>query len=90
MAENKTKKAPFSFYKCGMKKGDKIIYKKDSSIAATVYDERKICFMENGKENIMSVSGLAQKLLNRKNVRGTSYFTYNGKTLDKIKEESGE
>lgn len=74
----RTSKPPFSFFKCGIKKGDKIVYKNDSTISCIVVGDRTIEY--NGV--ITSVSALAQKLLGYDYpVQGTLHFTYNGEIL---------
>lgn len=76
--EKRSPKSPFSFFKCGIKKGEKIVYKNDPSIICTVADDRTIEY--NGE--ITSVSALAQKLLGCAHpVQGTLHFTYNGEVL---------
>lgn len=76
------RKAPFSFYKCGIKDGEQIIYAYDSNIICTVAGDREIIF--NGKKT--SLSALAKKLLNRNtSVQGTLYFIYKGENLSALR-----
>lgn len=76
------RKSPFSFYKCGIKKGEKIVYVHDENIICTVADDREILF--NGKKT--SLSALAKKLLNlNHSVQGTLYFTYNDEILSALR-----
>lgn len=76
------KKSPFSFYKCGIKNGEQIIYVHDSNIVCTVASDREILF--DGKKT--SLSALAKKLLNRNaSVQGTLHFTYNGEILSALR-----
>ena len=78
-----TQKPPFSFFKCGIKVGEQLTFKPDSSITCTVAGERTIKY--NGET--MSVSALAKKLLNCKYpVQGTGYFLYNGEILADLRE----
>ena len=76
--ESIERRSPFSFYACGIKKGEQIIYKINPAIICTVAGDRTICY----KGTITSVSALAQKLLESNHpVQGTLYFTYNGEVL---------
>ena len=74
--------SPFSFFKCGIKKGEKIVYTKDSSIVCTVISDRTIDY--NGE--ITSLSALAQKLFGVNHPKqGTLYFTYKGEILSDLR-----
>jgi len=76
------RKAPFSFFKCGIKEGEVITYVHDANITCTVVNDREINF--NGK--LTSLSALAKKLLNRKSgVQGTLHFAYNGEILSALR-----
>lgn len=76
------RKSPFSFFKCGIKKGETITYAHDATITCTVASDREINY--NGK--LTSLSALAKKLLNRKSeVQGTLHFTYNGEILSALR-----
>ncbi len=76
------RKSPFSFYKCGIKNGEQIVYVHDTNTICTVASDREILF--NGKKT--SLSALAKKLLNRNaSVQGTLHFTYNGEILSALR-----
>lgn len=76
------RKSPFSFYKCGIKNGEQVVYVHDTRIICTVVSDREISY--KGKNT--SLSALAKKLLNRKSgVQGTLYFTYNGEILSALR-----
>lgn len=76
--ESIERRSPFSFYACGIKKGEQIIYKNNPAIICTVAGARTISY----KGTITSVSALAQKLLESNHpVQGTLHFTYNGEVL---------
>ena len=76
--ESIERRSPFSFYACGIKKGEQIVYKNDPTIVCTVAGDRTI----NHNGTITSVSALAQKLLEFNHpVQGTLHFTYNGEVL---------
>ena len=76
------RKSPFSFYKCGIKNGEQIVYIHDSNIVCTVVGDREILF----NEKKTSLSALAKKLLNRTiGVQGTLYFAYKGEVLSALR-----
>jgi len=79
---NTARKGPFKFAECGIPVGSKIVFINDSSVVATVVDDRHIEY--NGVTT--SMSALAQELLGSKwQVQGTAYFTYKGKKLTDIR-----
>ena len=83
-AKKKTHKPPFKFSECGIPIGAKIVFTRDSSIVATVVDDRHIEY--NGQ--ITAMTPLAKKMLNKKKaVQGTAYFMYKGKKLTDIRKE---
>jgi T5orf172 domain. len=74
----------FSFYKKGLKNGDKISFIKDKSIVATVCGEREVEY--NGQ--VWKLSPLTYKILEDRGelnesgaYQGAAYFEYNGKKL---------
>lgn len=78
------RKGPFRFTDCGIPIGATIEFIEDSTIKATVIDDRKIEY--NGETT--SVSALAQKLKGFDHaVQGTLWFTYKGKRLTDIRDE---
>lgn len=79
---NSERRAPLSFYRCGIKNGDYIFYVNDDNIKCQIVSDRAIEY--NGKQT--SVSALAQKLLGVHHpVQGTLYFTYNGELLSALR-----
>ena len=73
-----TKRGPFKFSAVDIHVGATIKYVNDSSIEATVVDDRHISY----KGVTTSVSALAQELLEVDHaVQGTVYFTYEGEKL---------
>lgn len=79
----RSQKSPFSFFKCGIKVGEQLIYKHDTAIVCAVAGDRTIEY--NGA--VTSVSALAQKLLGYNHpVQGTLHFTYNGEVLADLRE----
>lgn len=76
------RRSPFSFYKCGITDGEKIVYVGDSSIVCKVVGDREISY--DGKKT--SLSALAKKLLHWNcNVQGTLYFEYKGEVLSALR-----
>lgn len=72
------RRSPFSFYKCGIKKGEFIYYVNDKNVKCKVVGDRAVEY----KGHQTSVSLLAQKLLNASHpIQGTLYFTYDNEIL---------
>ena len=73
-----SRRGPFRFSKCGIPFGAVIKYVNDSSIEATVLDDRHVVY----KGLTTSVSALAQELLGVDyGVAGPHFFTYEGELL---------
>ena len=65
--------------------GTELTFSADPSVKVTVDEDRKHVIY-NGQK--ISMSALAQKLLNTKSqMQGTLYFTYQGKSMAKMREE---
>ena len=79
------RKGPFTFSACNIPFGATIAFINDSSITATVVDDRHIEF----RGQTTSMSSVAQELLGSKwQVQGTAYFTYKGRKLTDIRAEA--
>ena len=80
--ENGKKRSRFRFSMIGLKPGDEIIFKNDSSKRAIVVDDTHIEY-----EGVTtSMSKLAEKLLGRNSpVQGTICFTYAGELLSEMR-----
>lgn len=77
------RRGPFRFSACNVAVGSQIEFIEDSSIKATVVDDRHIEY--NGETT--SVSALAQKLKGFDHaVQGTLWFTYQGEKLADIRD----
>lgn len=77
------RRGPFRFSACNIPIGGQIEFIEDSSIKATVVDDRRIEY--NGETT--SVSALAQKLKGFDHaVQGTLWFTYQGEKLTDIRD----
>lgn len=79
----KVKKPAIDFFKCGIPVGAKLVFIEDPSIAAVVVSKRKVLY--NNEET--SVSAIASKIKGY-SVAGTEYFTYNGRLLVNIANET--
>ena len=74
----------FSFYKKGLKNGDKISFIRDRNIVATVCGEREVEY----KGEVWKLSPLTHKIFEERGelnesgaYQGAAYFEYNGKKL---------
>jgi hypothetical protein len=81
---NRTKRPPINFSKCGIPVGAELIYTEDSSVKVIVESERKVLY--NGE--ITLLSAVVGRLKGVKSVQGPSYFTYNSKLLIEIAEQT--
>lgn len=75
-----------NFQKCGIPVGAELVFIDDASVRATVVDAEKNKVEYNGE--ITSLSPLAEKLRNVSAIQGASVFTYNGKKITDIAEET--
>lgn len=82
----KVRRPALNFYDMGMQKGDVLLWKEDSSISVVVDSERKVLY--EGEE--VSISALSAKLkgYNVKHIAPSKYWTYKGRTLDDIYDET--
>jgi len=77
------KKGPFRFTECGIPVGAVVEFIEDSSIQATVVDDRHIEY----EGETTSVSALAKKIKGFDHpVQGTLWFTYKGERLTDIRD----
>ena len=78
-----SKRGPFRFSECGIPVGSKLLFIEDSSIVATVVDDRHIKY----NNETTSLSALAQRLKGFNHpVQGTLWFTYNGERLTDLRD----
>ena len=84
--ENIERAANFSFSKCQIPLGDKIEYCDNSSITASVVDDRNVEY--NGE--IMSLTALAKLLSGKKySIAGPKFFKYKGEWLNDVRRRLG-
>lgn len=83
--KDKNKKPPINFAKCGIPIGAELVFVEDTNIKVTVVSEKKVEY--KGEE--ISLSTLAQELKHLKSKpQGTAFFTYNGRPLIDIANET--
>lgn len=85
LKENKqvVRRPPVNFIKCGIPMGAELIYIEDPNLIAKVVSERKVEY--NGE--ITSLSGILEKIKGHA-MQGPAYFTYKGKLVSEIAEET--
>jgi hypothetical protein len=81
--KQKIKKPAIDFSKCGIPVGAKLVFVEDQSIVAVVASKRKVLY--NNEET--SVSAIASEIKGY-SVAGPHYFTYNGRLLVDIANET--
>jgi len=77
------KRPPIDFTKCGIPKGAELVYTEDSNIKVTVVNSHKVKY----KEELTSLSAIVKNLKGY-SIAGPSYFTYNGKLITEIADET--
>lgn len=80
----KIKKPAINFAKCGIPVGAELVFVDDPNVTVIVESDRKVIY----NNEITSLSAVAGKLRGVKAIQGSSYFTYNGKLITKIAEET--
>lgn len=79
----KPKKPAINFSKCGIPVGATLVCTEDKNIVVTVADERKVLY----NDELTSLSAIITKMKGH-NAAGPQYFTYNGKLVRDIAEET--
>ena len=82
----KVRRPSLNFYEMGMQKGDVLLWKEEPSISVVINSERKVIY--EGEE--VSISSLSAKLkgYNTKHIAPGKYWTYKGRSLDDIYDET--
>lgn len=80
------KRPAINFKKCGIPVGVELVFIDDNSVRVAVVDAEKNKVKYNGETT--SLSPLAEKLRNVSAIQGASVFTYNGKKITDIAEET--
>lgn len=81
--KQKTKRPPVNFSKCKIPVGSELVFIEDPSIRVIVVDERKVQY----NNEITSLSAISDSIKGY-STSGPSYFTYQGKTISQIAEET--
>ena len=81
--QKKKKRPPVNFEKCNIPMGAKLVYTEDPSIVVTVVSERKVQY----GDEITSLSAIVEGIKGG-SIQGTQYFTYKGKIVADIAEET--
>lgn len=80
----KTKKPALNFAKCGIPVGAELIYIHDDSVKAIVESDRKVIY----NNEITSLTAIVKSIKGVKSIAGPSFFTYKGKLITEIAEET--
>ena len=82
----KVRRPSLNFYEMGMKKGDVLLWKEDSSISVIVNSERRVIYQDEE----VSISALSAKLkgYNTKHIAPGKYWIYKDRLLDDIYDET--
>lgn len=78
------KKPAINFSKCGIPIGAELVFTEDDSVKVIVVSDRKVQW--NDEET--SLSAVAGTLKHMKAIQGSAFFTYQGKLITKIAEET--
>lgn len=83
-SENRSKRPPVNFSKCGIPIGAELVFVDDPSVKVIVESDRKVLY----NDELTSLSAVVRKLKGAKTYHGPAYFTYNGKLITDIAEET--
>lgn len=78
------RRSPISFEKCRIPIGAELVYVEDASVVVTVESERKVIY----NNEITSLSAIVGQIKGVKSIQGSLYFTYNGRLLTDIANET--
>ena len=81
---SKTKRPAINFAKCGIPVGSELVFVDDATVKVIVESDRKVLY--DGE--LTSLSAVAGKLKGINAIQGSAYFTYNGKLITEIAEET--
>lgn len=81
--KQKIRRPPVNFFKCGIPMGAELVFIEDPMVVAKVVGERKVEY--NGE--ITSLSAISDHIKGY-STPGPSFFTYNGKKVSEIAEET--
>lgn len=78
------KRPAINFKECGIPMGAELVFTEDPMVKVYVAGERKVQY----NEEITSLSAVACMLKNVKSIQGPSFFTYNGRLITDIADET--
>lgn len=81
--KQRKKRPPVNFSKCGIPVGAELVFVEDSKVVATVYGDRKVLY----NDEITSLSAISDAIKGY-STSGPANFTYNGKLICDIAEET--
>ena len=81
--KQKVRRPPVNFAKCGIPIGAELVFVEDPSVIVTVVSDRKVQY----NEEITSLSAISDRIKGY-STSGPSYFTYNGKKISDIADET--
>ena len=81
--KQKVRRPPVSFDKCGIPIGAELVFIDDPTVVATVVSERKVQY----NNEITSLSAISDRIKGH-STQGPYYFTYQGKRISDIAEET--
>lgn len=80
----KAKRPAINFAKCGIPVDASFVFIEDASVRVIVESDRKVVY----NNEITSLAAVVGRIKGVKAIQGPAYFTYNGKTIPKIAEET--
>jgi len=81
--QQKVRRPPVNFVKCGIPLNAELVYTEDPSVVVTVVSERKVQY----NNEITSLSAITDRIKGH-STQGPMYFTYNGRRICDIAEET--
>lgn len=82
--QQKAKRPAINFTKCGIPIGAELVFIEDDSVKVIVESDRKVLY----NNEITSLSAVVGKMKGVKSIQGPSFFTYNGKLITEIADET--
>lgn len=83
-AAKRTPRPAINFAKCNIPVGAELVFVEDPTVKVIVESERKVLY----NNEITSLSAVVCKIKGVKAIQGSLYFTYNGKLITEIAEET--
>lgn len=80
----KTRRSAINFAQCGIPVGAELVYTDDTNVKVIVESDRKVIY----NNELTSLSAIVCKIKGVDHINGPAYFTYNGKPIIEIAEET--